>query len=70
LQGLRSRSDPKDAGSPASHASGVFDQRFSVSEYIATASEQILAAGRELDPATDPVEQSYAELRLEVADLP
>ena len=46
-----------------------FTHRIGPGQHVSTSFQELLACGGEPDPAPDAVEEAYAELGLEIADL-
>ena len=69
LHRLRRRADPKAAGRSGREGPCPFAHRIGPGQHVSTPFQELLTFGGEPDSATDAVEQAYAELGLEVADL-
>src|SRR5262245_42152023 len=61
--------DPQHAGLPCPQRARPLAKGFNIGQELAAAPEQILALRRELNAATDAVEQRHAQLRLQCVDL-
>jgi hypothetical protein len=66
---LSAATDPQRAGLSGSQSACTLAERLDVLQQAAAAPQQVLAFGRQFDPAADTVEQRNPELGLESLDL-